>query len=192
MTGNAIQQIEEQQIHPQYPFKMVKQYCDEFTREYLEKYKTLEEDKKFEYLYFERLTEYDGGWGADQLYDMKAGLEEQIIDGIQSNREQAITWVPYGCIEDVHSKSPPCLQRIWMRYGGDNAVDVHMDWRSRDLYNAWQSNIIALCGMLNREVVRPNGCEIARIVDYSDSLHIYKADIEAAKKVEPARRAWLR
>ncbi|MFA5696690.1 MAG: hypothetical protein WC917_04615, partial [Bacilli bacterium] len=43
---------------------------------------------------------------------------------------------------------------------------------SRDLM-ALQANIIAIAECLNREVVWPNNCRIARIVDYSDSLHIY-------------------
>jgi thymidylate synthase len=62
-------------------------------------------------------------------------------------------------------------------------VDVHFTWRSRDLFTAWQSNIICLTEMLNREVVKPNNCRIVRIIDYSDSLHLYARDIADAKKV---------
>ena len=35
LRGNAIKQIENKEIHPQYPFKMIDEYCREFTREYL-------------------------------------------------------------------------------------------------------------------------------------------------------------
>ncbi len=77
-----------------------------------------------------------------------------------------------------------CLQRIWIRHLGDQSVEVHLTWRSRDLYTAWQVNIIALIDMLNREVIRPNNCRIVKLVDYADSLHIYESDKEA-EKVKP-------
>jgi thymidylate synthase len=76
------------------------------------------------------------------------------------------------------------LQRIWLRWYEPNIVDVHYSWRSRDLYGAWPSNIVALTEMLNIEVIKPNNCIIGRIIDYSDSLHIYDYDLEEARKVK--------
>jgi len=178
LTGNAIKQIENREIHPKYPFKMINQYCEEFTREYLEKYINKPEQEKFEYLYFERLARYNK---IDQIGILKDGLEEQIKTNIYSNRSQAITWIPS---KDAGSTYPPCLQRIWVRYAGEYTVDVHWDFRSRDLYNAWVSNIIALVDMLNREVVKPNNCKIERIIDDNDSLHIMQGDWEKAREVE--------
>ena len=192
MTGDAIKQIARKEIHPQYPFKLVNQYCNEFTYEYLRKYVDLPEEKKFAYLYFQRLTYYHRESGSNQIECMRMGLKDMIESGILSNREQAITWIPFdNDFADTYSKTPPCLQRVWIRYCGNNLVDVHLDWRSRDLYTAWQSNIIALVYMLNREVVHPNNCKIARIIDFSDSLHIYKADLDAANAVEPVA-VWCR
>jgi thymidylate synthase len=194
LTENAIKQIENKEIPPKYSFKMVEQYCKEFTREYLAKYQMKSEKEKFEYLYFERLAEYDrkeveynehtGIYEIeyiDQLTQMRKDLEEQIKTNIYSNRSQAITWIPS---VDMGSVSPPCLQRLWIRYAGEYTVDVHFSWRSRDLFGAWQSNVIALADMLNREVVNPNNCKIKRIVDDNDSLHIYQRDWEDARKVE--------
>jgi len=64
-----------------------------------------------------------------------------------------------------------CLQRIWIRYLGDQSVEVHLTWRSRDLYTAWQANIVAIIDMLNR----------------ADSLHIYESDKDAERvKLLPA------
>lgn len=77
-----------------------------------------------------------------------------------------------------------CLQRIWIRYLGNNEVEVHMNWRSRDLYTAWQANIVAIIDMLNREVIRPNNCRIVRLVEFIDSLHIYDSDYAAAQGVK--------
>ena len=180
LTGNAIKQVEKREIHPQYPFKNVDEYCEEFTREYLEDYIKMDPELRFSYLYFERLAYFKWG-GYDQLTRLCIQLHELIYGNITSNRMQVTTWYPRS---DSLSSSPPCLQRIQIRYIPENKVDVHLTWRSRDLYGAWQANVIAIVDMLNREVIKPNGCEIIRIVDFSDSLHIYKTDSEAAKKVK--------
>ena len=178
LIGNAIKQIERREIHPQYPFKRVDEYCEEFTFGYLENYNKKSDKEKFAYLYFERLINY---FGLDQLIILSRQLFATREEGITSNRFQAITWMPE---LDSKTVSPPCLQRIQIRYIPENKVDIHLTWRSRDLYTAWQSNIICLIDMLNREVIKPNNCQIVRIIDFSDSLHIYKTDIEEAKKVK--------
>ena len=189
LEGNAIKQIEAREIHPQYIFKNVDEYCKEFTRTFLEEYQQRWDSiRKFAYLYYERLAAYvtrpgdvrEMSRSFDQIAHLNLMLREQILSNIASNRSQAITWVPE---YDSGSRSPPCLQRIQVRYIPDGKVDVHFSWRSRDLYGAWQSNIICLIAMLNQEVIVPNNCKIARIVDYSDSLHIYHFDLEAAMLV---------
>ena len=188
LSGNAIKQIEGREIHPQYPFKRVDEYCEEFTRVYLEHYRSKPLDEQFAYLYFDRLSDYvsliEKGViqrGFDQLKWMREMLAEQIKNNITSNRVQAITWYP---TLDTQTVSPACFQRAQIRYIPENKVDVHLTWRSRDLYAAWQSNVICLIDMLNREVIKPNNCEIVRIIDFSDSLHIYKTDLDEAKKVK--------
>ncbi|MEA1945419.1 MAG: hypothetical protein U9N07_08870, partial [Euryarchaeota archaeon] len=175
LTGEAIRQIEDHELHPQFPFRHIDHYCKEFTREYLSEYIKKPDQERFSYLYFERLVMYED---LDQIRLLRERLALQKETGITSNRDQAITWQPR---TDLGSASPPCLQRIVIRYlGGDN-VDVHLTWRSRDLYTAWQVNIIAIIDMLNREVIRPNQCRIVKLIDYSDSLHIYESDREAER-----------
>lgn len=186
LYGNAISQIENHEIHKDFPFQHIDQYCNEFTREYQEQYLELEEDKKFVYTYFDRLTNYDitnmgyTRFTTDQIKVLDEYLADQIHDEISSNRDQAVTW---RVDDDLGSTSPPCLQRVFIRYLGDQSVDVHLTWRSRDLFTAWQVNVIALVDMLNREVIHPNNCKIVKLVDYSDSLHIYESDISAARGV---------
>ncbi len=184
LTGNAITQIEAHEVHPQYPFRRIEDYCREFTRPFLEAYQAKPEKERFSYLYFARLARYappPGANGTDQLALLKAALAEQINENITSNRAQAITWyVP----ADQQSSSPPCLQRVQIRYLPDHMVDVHLTWRSRDLFTAWQSNIVCLIEMLNREVIKPNNCTIARVIDYSDSLHLYQRDLDDAKQIK--------
>lgn len=173
LTGDAIGQIERRELHPQFPFRHIDHYCHEFTREYLSEYVKKPEQERFSYLYFERLAMYED---LDQIRCLRKCLALQKKSGITSNRDQAITWQPR---TDLGSASPPCLQRVVIRYLGDDSVDVHLTWRSRDLYTAWQANIVAIIDMLNREVIRPNQCRIVRLIDYADSLHIYESDKDA-------------
>jgi thymidylate synthase len=184
LTGNAIKQVEARELHPQYPFRRIEEYCNEFTRAFLEAYRTKPVTEQFSYLYFERLAHYEApssSHRSDQITLLKNALADQIKEDITSNRAQAITWyVPL----DIEQSSPPCLQRIQIRYIPDKSVDAHLTWRSRDLFTAWQSNIVCIIEMLNREVIKPNNCQIVRIIDYSDSLHLYRRDIEDAKKVK--------
>jgi thymidylate synthase len=85
------------------------------------------ERERFSYLYFERLSMYEKY--VDQLDDLRWQLSAEMASGISTNRHQAITWKVQ---TDLLSPSPPCLQRIWIRYLGDDCVEVHMDWRSRE------------------------------------------------------------
>lgn len=181
LTGNAIRQIENRELHSQFPFRHIDHYCKEFRREYLSKYIKKPETERFSYLYFERLVMYET---IDQIQLLRDRLGIQKDAGIVSNRDQAITWQPG---TDLGSASPPCLQRIQIRYLGSGGVDVHLTWRSRDLYTAWQANIVAIIDMLNREVIHPNQCRIVKLIDYTDSLHIYESDREAERvKLLPA------
>lgn len=178
LTGNAIKQIEKREIHPQYPFRLINQYCDEFTPEYQEKFMNAESETiRSTYTYYDRLVRRSD---VDQIRVLREGLNNQILSGISSNRNQAITWVP-GI--DAGHPAAPCFQRVWIRHIRNHEVEVHLTWRSRDLYTAWQANIVAITDMLNREVIRPNECRIVKLVDFSNSSHIYDSDRDAATGV---------
>ncbi len=58
-------------------------------------------------------------------------------------------------------------------------------WRSRDLFAAWNSNMVGLLTMVKKEVFEPNNLNLVKVVDFCNSLHIYEADWEAASKVKP-------
>jgi thymidylate synthase len=190
LTGNAIKQVENRQLHPHFPTKRIHldEYCKEFTVDFLKEYEQKSGTEIFDYLYIDRIINYPTIEGTylhhqNQLYNLCKHLEQDKEENISSNRQQAITWIPstdFGWSE----KASPCLQRIQIRYIPKNKVDVHLTWRSRDLYSAWQSNVICIMDMLNREVIKPNNCEIERIIDFSDSLHIYITDLDEAKKVK--------
>ncbi len=160
-----------------YGENFIRKYIEEYTYEFIEEQKKLPEEEQFVYNYFGLLTDYDG---FNQVEALKENIASQLKEKIFSNRHQMITWMP-----KVHafSQSPPCLQRVWVTLVTENTIDVHLDWRSRDLYGAWLPNLIALISMINREIAFSNNCKIVRLIDRCDSCHIYKGDMESAKKI---------
>ena len=202
LTGNSIIQIINKQLHDQFPTKglHLDEYIKTFTYEYLHKHLMLsdEDTAKFKYLYIERLAHYNNG-EIDQIGRLYDKLRE---DGI-NRQTQIITWNPKVDFP-VHTPKghdPPCLQRIWIRvleeptYNYDlnikerkgiataGKVEIHLTWRSRDLYAAWMSNIIAVIHMLIEYVLKDE-YEIVKIVDFCNSLHIYESDWEQASKIK--------
>lgn len=199
----------EPMLHPQFPTKdlHMKEYLKQWERDY-------DWGKQgFEYNYMDRLTKYPSGckrvtrplrgleldskessrensisekWGSLETVDQIKAIREMISKDI-SRRQQAITWIPERdlfCKEDQ-----PCLQRLWLRNLGDGNAELHCMWRSRDLYSAWNSNMVGLLTMIKREILRPNEMRLIKVVDFCNSLHIYEADWEAALLVKPLPRS---
>lgn len=179
----------EPMLHPQFPSKglHLKEYIKQFDREY--DWVT----QGFTYTYMDRFIHYpytyeDQSYGErygllyDAELDQLASLRLQLLKSI-TRRAQIITWVPE---IDNENDEPPCLQRIWMRKLTDTTVEMHCDWRSRDLFSAWNSNYIAILIMIDREILKPLNLKLVKLVDFVDSLHIYEADWEEAVKVMPA------
>ncbi len=164
----------EPMLHPQFPTK------DLHVKEYLKQWERGYDWKKqgFEYNYMDRLINYPSrGKDVDQL----KAIRELLPQGV-SRRRQAITWIPE---RDLFVKEDqPCLQRLWVRDLGEGNAEMHCMWRSRDLFAAWNSNMIGLLTMIKREVLDPNNLKLVKVVDFCNSLHIYEADWEAASKVK--------
>lgn len=162
-------------LNPQFPTKElhVKEYLKQWSREYDWK------KQGFEYNYMDRLINYPS---RSKDIDQLKAIKDLLSQGV-SRRRQAITWIPE---RDLFVKEDqPCLQRLWFRNLGEGNAEMHCMWRSRDLYAAWNSNMIGLLTMVNREVLEPNNLKLVKIVDFCNSLHIYEADWEAASKVKP-------
>ena len=165
----------EPMLHPQFPTKEmhVKEYLKQWERDYDWK------KQGFEYNYMDRLINYPSrGKYVDQL----KAIKELLPQGV-SRRRQAITWIPE---RDLFVKEDqPCLQRLWVRDIGGGNAELHCMWRSRDLFAAWNSNMVGLLTMIKREVLEPDNLKLVKVVDFCNSLHIYEADWEAASKVKP-------
>lgn len=169
----------EPMLHPQFPTKElhVKEYLKQWERDYDWK------KQGFEYNYMDRLINYPSrGTDVDQLKAIRDLLHQGV-----SRRRQAITWIPE---RDLFVKEDqPCLQRLWVRALGDGNAEMHCMWRSRDLFAAWNSNMVGLLTMIKREVLEPNELTLVKVVDFCNSLHIYEADWEAASSVKPLPRS---
>ncbi|MFH1323205.1 MAG: thymidylate synthase [Methanobacteriota archaeon] len=169
----------EPMLHPQFPTKElhVKEYLKQWERDYDWK------KQGFEYNYMDRLINYPSrGTDVDQL----KAIRDLLPQGV-SRRRQAITWIPE---RDLFVKEDqPCLQRLWVRALGDGNAEMHCMWRSRDLFAAWNSNMVGLLTMIKREVLEPNELTLVKVVDFCNSLHIYEADWEAASSVKPLPRS---
>ncbi len=136
----------------------------------------------------------------DQLEVIRENITKRIAKGgdcLVSNRDQAITWIPD---RDMFvSEDQPCMQRIqfFVYEFPYNTLDrevrqfkgkaeFHVEWRSRDGFAAWNSNMEALIKMLIKEIFEPNNLELIRVIDICNSFHIYEGDWESAKSVKPA------
>ena len=165
----------EPMLHPQFPTKElhVKEYLKQWERDYDWK------KQGFEYNYMDRLINYPSrGKDVDQL----KAIRDLLPKGV-SRRRQAITWIPE---RDLFvTEDQPCLQRLWVRALGEGNAEMHCMWRSRDLFAAWNSNMVGLLTMIKREVLEPNKLALVKVVDFCNSLHIYEADWEAASLVKP-------
>lgn len=87
---------------------------------------------------------------------------------------------------DQNEKDIPCLN--WLQSTiRNNKLLLHVMFRSNDCYGAFPSNMLFLCylGIKLTEALRENypSLEFSGINYNSTSLHIYKADMGAAKKV---------
>jgi len=202
----------EPMLHKDFPTKEL--HLKEYEKQWERDYDWIKQG--FEYNYMDRLIKYptanstyeDKGYYnkyghgyvyIDQLKVIKENIAKRIEKGgecLVSNRDQAITWIPD---RDMFvNEDQPCLQRLQFfvyeylqnsMYGGNpykGKAEFHVTWRSRDLYSAWNSNMIALIKMLNKEIFEPNNLELIRVIDFCNSLHIYESDWEQAKLVKPA------
>lgn len=179
LSGRAIHQIKNRQLHKKFPTKgrHLQEYIGQFTPEF--------DASKFEYTYYSRLTNYlpNKFYGnLNQLKIIKNNLKT-------SRRLNAITWIPD---IDLSSEHPPCLQSIQLRVLQEPDTDNHMlskgrvevflNWRSRDLFSAFMSNLIGIVFMIYNEIL-DDKYEIVRLTDYTTMMHINENDWQAARLV---------
>jgi len=188
LTGKAIQQIKNRELHKNFPTgkKHLSEYIIQFTDEFNVK------ESEFVYTYYDRLINYQTipDYSDMILTDTFNQLEYMRNELRKGNRRaQAIIWTPR---IDNKSIEPPCAQRIWLRvlekpdyeFGikKRGMVELHLMWRSRDMYTAWMSNLVGFVFMVYNKILKDD-YEIVKLVDFVNSAHINENDWEIARLV---------
>ena len=186
LTGKAINQIKSRQLHNKFPTK--EQHLTEYVKQFTSDF----DASVFEYTYFDRLVNYPVteryyAEFSNSYINQLENISHELRQG--SRRNQALTWIPS---EDQRSVEPPCLQRIWIRVLEEpdyefgikkkGMVEAHLSWRSRDLFSAWMSNLVAVIFMVYNQILKDD-YEIVKLVDSVNAAHIQEADWKQAGNV---------
>jgi thymidylate synthase len=127
----------------------------------------------FEYTYIDRLVNYEG---FDQLQWMAGQLKNKRYE---SKRIQAITWMPK--IDCTKPEDQPCFQRIWVFPHRNNSLDIHIHYRSWDMFKAFEANLMAFQELAKDELLAPTGFTIGKLRCFGDNVHIYEDDFQAVE-----------
>lgn len=208
LDEHAVREVFGHVVHPSDPFATPKKL-----QEYINEYSDAYDASKFDYTYYDILkrgykkyyidskysssidtllgTEKNGDFflmqDFNQVEALKVGLQKQVDENLSSNRNVAVLWNPV--VHTYSTKAQPCWNEVLVRYvpsdhPGLRGVKIYNHFRSHDLFAAWEGNMIAMIEFLNREVVKPCGCEIVEIVETNFSLHIYEYDLPQAFMVK--------
>lgn len=151
----------------------------------------------FKYTYMDRLAEHpilamtDGyKFAHEERFDQMKWLRDQLLSGrVESRRMQAVTWVvELDC--DAKNEDPPCLQRIWVYPRTDKTLDVHINYRSWDMFKGYPANINAIYWMLQEELLKPTGYKLRAFRAMGDNVHVYEDDYEDVERM--AKALWWR
>ena len=139
----------------------------------------------FVYTYPERLCGYYtiDRFGEEITVNQLEIMEYRLLEHEGSNRAVATL---YNCGFDATEQHIPCLQVVQATIR-NNKLILHVFFRSNDCYSAFPSNMlfISYIGIKLTESLKEKYplLEFEGINYNSSSLHIYKGDLDAAKKV---------
>lgn len=129
----------------------------------------------FEYTYIDRLVNYEG-------FDQLKWMTEQLKNGRHnSKRVQAITWMPE--LDCNKPEDQPCFQRIWIYPYSNNTLDVHIHYRSWDMFKAFEANMMAFLELIKDELLDPSGFRMGVLRCIGDNVHIYEDDFQAVEQI---------
>jgi thymidylate synthase len=118
---------------------------------------------------------------SDRFINQIDRARDLLSKGI-SRRVQIITWLPD---RDLFVEGDqPCFQRLWLRNLGNGYLEAETDWRSRDCFAAWNSNVAGMLYMIKREFLEPLNLKLAKYDDHSNSLHIYEGNWDEALHID--------
>ena len=155
------------------------------------------EDTRWEYTYNERMIAYKVP-GLENTLNQFEQMAKSLAEAPITRRAQIITWQPW---MDNGIEDPACWQSLWGRImreptgariysdeSGQAYLNLNMRFRSRDAYKAAFMNDYAfvhlakkLCERISE--LRGEEVKLGRLIDQSDSYHIYGKDLDKARKL---------
>lgn len=174
--AEAIQQMLDVGFHALYPQK---RGWETYREQFFPETEACQQARGFDYTYYQRLFEYP--ISDDEILDQIKYIAENL--SLYDRNFQAITWHPK--LDLGTSSTKPCLQRIHIRQLDNDTYEIILDWRSRDLFKAYQMNLIGIIYMINYYInnCRKTPLKCVKLVDKCDSAHIYAEDFDTASKV---------
>ncbi|MFC1728010.1 hypothetical protein ACFLZ7_00930 [Nanoarchaeota archaeon] len=137
------------------------------------------EEKNWPYVYHDRLVAYPffDGQTIDQL--------DLAIDALASDNitRRAVTGTPVPSIDLYLKGDMPCLRELHFRapedQDGNLVLNTRTMWRSRDLYRAWNDNVLGMTNLLQIKIAKKLAEKTGKKVivgpysEWNTSLHIY-------------------
>ena len=129
----------------------------------------------FEYTYIDRMVNYEG-------FDQLKWMSEQLKNyRYESKRIQAITWMPK--VDWTEQEDQPCFQRIWVFPHKNHRLDVHIHYRSWDMFKAFEANLMAFQELVKDELIGPTDFSLGTLRCIGDNVHIYEDDFQSVEQV---------
>lgn len=188
LDRHAVMEVLSHTVHPSDPFA-----TELKLQEYIKEYSDLFDASKFDYTYYNILKEgfrekipicvlgvYDDV-EFNQIDALRKGLQKQCDERLSSNRNVAVLWNP--AVHTYSRVAQPCWNECMVRWIRDGEVQIYTHFRSHDI-SAWGSNMVAMMEFLNRDVVKPCGCEIIEIIESNFSLHAYESDLDMLNNIK--------
>jgi len=157
------------------------------------------DDKRWEYTYNERFSSYKVP-GLEEAINQFEKMSQKLAKSPITRRAQMVTWKPWVDMEPEVA-DPPCWQSWWGRMPrykegmdprlctdneGQLYLNINMRFRSRDAFDAAYMNDFAFIFIAKKMAeriseIRGEEVKLGRLLDMSDSYHIYGKRAEAFK-----------
>ena len=134
----------------------------------------------FEYTYIDRMVNYPGEDG--KVVDQLKWMHDQLVDHrYESRRIMCITWIPK--IDCFKKEDQPCYQGMFVFPRRNNKLDVHIHYRSWDLFKALEANLMGFQEVIRDELLEDTDFTLGVMKCMGDNVHIYSDDWSAVETV---------
>jgi len=72
---------------------------------------------------------------------------------------------------------------MWVYAHPNSRLDVHIMYRSWDIFQAYEANINAFLSLIKKELLTPIGLKMGALCTVGNSMHIYEYNWEEAHRM---------